>query len=138
MKKSLLASVLSVFLGVFGLAGVAAAHSVLVESTPGNAQAVPSVDELTLVYNEPVRMLRLSLVGDGTAEIDFGFTPNASARQELSYPLPTLEPGEYVVSWTLIGSDGHTVTDSYTFTIDPTLTEATEAESHDGHHHHHH
>lgn len=135
MRKSLFACILTALMAMFATSGVLA-HAVLQESTPGNAQTVPSAAELKLVYNEPVRMLRLTIVGDDNQEVDFGFSPNASARQELGYELPTLEPGDYVVTWTLIGSDGHTQTESYTFTVDPTVSAPSEAQDHSGHHHH--
>jgi methionine-rich copper-binding protein CopC len=138
MKKSLWISLMSFAFWMLAGAAVVQAHSVLIDSTPGNAQAVPAAEVLELTYNEPVRMLRLALVDEANNEVDFGFAPNASAQPTLSYALPTLAPGDYAVNYTLIGTDGHTVSGSYTFTVDPTLSEATEAESHDDHHHHHH
>ena len=138
MKKTLWIGLLSAAAWLFAAASPLHAHSVLISSTPGNAQTVPAADVLELTYNEPVRMLRLALVGSDNREVDFGFAPNASAEPTLSYALPTLEPGDYAVNYTLIGADGHTVSGSYTFSVDPTLSEATAGESHDGHHHHHH
>lgn len=137
MKKSYIACMMTAVLALFVSSG-AFAHAVLQSSTPGNAQTVPTVAELQLGFNEPVRMLRLTIVDENNQQVDFGFSPNASAMRELGYELPTLAPGDYVVSWTLISSDGHTQTDSFTFTVDPTVSEASEAQDHSGHHHHHH
>ena len=32
---------------------------------------------------------------------------------------PGMHPGAFTVNWAVIGADGHTVTNSYSFTVDP-------------------
>ncbi len=95
------------------------AHSVLLASTPGSEQPVAAPERLALQFNEGVRMLRLSVTDANNEEVTVGFSPNATAQSEFEWELPTLEPGDYAVEWTIIGSDGHTLTAGLTFTVDP-------------------
>jgi hypothetical protein len=40
-----------------------------------------------------------------------------------------MHPGAFTVNWAVIGEDGHTVADSYSFTVDPSITEEHTGES---------
>lgn len=114
------------------------AHSALVASTPGSEQTVTAPERLALEFNEGVRMLRLNISDADSEEVTIDFSPNATARSEFEWALPTLSPGAYAVEWTLIGSDGHSVTGGITFTVDPAGdTQNGLLQDADDHHNHH-
>jgi copper resistance protein C len=112
------------------------AHSALTASSPGHETVVASPDTLMLRFNEQVRLLRVTLVHGPSHNIDFGFVATTTAQQEFSYELPMLMLGEHSVNWTVIGADGHTVSNSFKFTVSNDGAEA-EVQTHQGDHHHH-
>jgi copper resistance protein C len=112
------------------------AHSALTASLPGHETVVASPDTLMLRFNEQVRLLRVTLVHGAGHHIDFGFAATTTAQQEFSYELPTLMLGEHTVNWTVIGADGHTISNSFKFTVSNDGVEA-EVQAHQGDHHHH-
>lgn len=96
----------------------ALAHSALVSSVPGKDQTVEVVPAVKLNFNEPVRMVRLSIVNDSDGKpVDIDFKAAASAQQAYEQVLPALAPGAYTVNWTLVGADGHTVNDRLSFNL---------------------
>lgn len=111
------------------------AHSALTASSPGHEAVVASPDTLMLRFNEQVRLLRVALVHGPSHNIDFGFVATTTAQQEFSYELPMLMQGEHTVNWTVIGADGHTVSNSFKFTVSSDGAEA-EVQAHQGGHHH--
>lgn len=93
------------------------AHSLLKSSSPMDGAALPAPEALTLTFNEPVRLLRVSLIGPDGEAVLFGFEPNREPAASLRYGLPSLAAGQYRVEWTLIGVDGHTVSEQLTFSV---------------------
>lgn len=92
-------------------------HSVLTSSMPGDAAVVTSPEKLELTFNEAVRVLRLTVLHGAAHQIEFGFAPSTEPTQTLSYELPMMMMGAHTVSWTVIGSDGHTINGSFGFTV---------------------
>ena len=114
--------VLSVML--VGFAGHAAAHTALTASVPANGSKVSSAEKLTLNFGGPVRLLRLALVHGASHQIDIGFEAVATQQTEFSYDLPALMNGAHTVNWTIMGADGHTISESFGFTVDPAASAA--------------
>jgi len=112
------------------------AHSSLTASSPGHETVVASPDTLMLRFNEQVRLLRVTLVHGPSHNINFGFAASTTAQQEFSYELPMLMLGEHTVNWTVIGADGHTVSNSFKFTVSNDGAEA-QVQTHQGNHHQH-
>jgi methionine-rich copper-binding protein CopC len=84
---------------------------------PGDKATVTAPEKLELTFNEPVRVLRLTVVHGAAHQIEFGFTPSTEPTQTLSYELPVMMMGAHTVNWTVIGSDGHTVNGTFGFTV---------------------
>jgi len=105
-------------------AGHASAHSALTASVPANGSTVSSAETLTLNFSGPVRLLRLTLVHGASHQIDIGFEAVATQQTEFSYELPALMNGAHTVNWTIIGADGHTISESFGFTMDPAASAA--------------
>ncbi|MDH7942273.1 copper resistance protein CopC [Pseudohongiella sp. SYSU M77423] len=137
MKLMMIRS-MAVALLLSGLIGQAFAHGTLIASMPGNGSEVSSPEALTLTFNEPVRLLRLTLVHGAAHEMDIGFEAVTTASAEFSFELPALMSGAHTVNWTIIGPDGHTVSDSFGFTVNPNASGAQmQQHSHGAEHHHH-
>lgn len=115
----------------------AMAHSSMTASSPGNQSVVTSPEALELTFNEGVRMLRLTLVHGASHNIEFGFQPSTEATNTYSYELPMLMMGAHTVNWTVIGSDGHPVNGSFTFTVSADGEAASAQSNTDAGHHHH-
>ena len=117
--------------------GKALAHGELSSSAPGHEAVVTSPEQLVLNFNDEVRLLRLSLVHGASHNIEFGFSPSTQAQPSFSYDLPELMMGTHTVEWTIIGSDGHTVSGTYNFVVSEGGEQAEVQEHSDTEHHHH-
>jgi methionine-rich copper-binding protein CopC len=60
----------------------------------------------------------LELMGVGH-EMPTSFEANDEAMANFRLETPGMHPGAFTVNWAVIGADGHTVTNSYSFTVDP-------------------
>ena len=99
------------------------AHTGLKESTPAAAATVKmSPEHLLLVFTEPVKLLKLELMGVGH-EMPTGFEANSEAMVNYRIETPGMHPGEFTVNWAVIGADGHAVSNSFSFTVDPNAPE---------------
>ena len=93
------------------------AHTGLKESVPAadsRVRVAPSHIELT--FTGPVRLIKLVVVGD--TEPQTNFSPASKPESVYRVPATGLANGEYDVTWAAIGADGHTMADSFRFTID--------------------
>ncbi len=100
------------------------AHTGLSASMPADGAVLkepPAALELT--FTEEVRLLRLSVTGEDGREMATGFQPSATARTHFAIPLPALGESAHTVHWTIMGSDGHRVEDSFSFTVDADAAE---------------
>ena len=107
------------------VASTAFAHTGLKESTPAadtTVHAVPS--KIDLVFNGPVRLVKLEVTSAGQA-VDTEFKPSAEPTATFSIPAAGLVAGSYTVDWAVIGEDGHTVSNSFSFIVDPSATSST-------------
>lgn len=93
------------------------AHSLLQASSPMDGGVLEPPRSLELQFNEPVRLLRVRLTDTGGDAVPFGFEAAREPAATVEYDLPTLQPGEYTVQWTLIGQDGHTVSEQFSFSV---------------------
>src|SRR5690349_17579860 len=92
------------------LATVALAHARLQNSVPVNGAIVSaSPMSVTLKFSEPARLTACWLQKGGGPKEKVGRLV-ASAAKEISVPIgQPLQPGSYVLSWRVMGDDGHIV-----------------------------
>lgn len=122
MKK--LSMLQGLFAAVLLLVGQGAfAHNALTNSVPANGQTVSAPSMLMLVFNGDVRLVRTTVTGPDGA-LDIGFVPSAAANTMHHVPMPSLKQGAYRVEWTVLGEDGHSVTDTFGFNVDPSAPAA--------------
>ena len=96
------------------------AHTALKESTPGDGVTISTIpSNLDLVFNAEVRLIKLELMGAGH-EMATNFEPSSEVASIYKIQTPGMHPGEFTVNWAAIGADGHTVTNSFSFVVDPT------------------
>ena len=104
-----------------------AAHTALQDSTPGDSATIKTPPaHLDLVFNGPVRLVKLELMGVGH-EMPTKFEPKTDAMATYRIETPGMHPGQFTVNWAVIGADGHIVSNSFNFVVDPA------AEEHGGH-----
>ncbi len=98
-------------------ATAALAHAHLQNSVPGNGAVVNVAPaSVTLKFSEAARLTACWIQkGDGPKQKVGGF-PSTPAQQ-VSVPLSHLGPGTYVVSWRVLGDDGHVVPGQIHFTV---------------------
>lgn len=121
---------------VIAPAGKALAHGELTSSAPGHETVVTSPEQLVLNFNDDVRLLRLALVHGASHNINFNFSPSTQVQRSFSYDLPALMMGAHKVDWTIIGSDGHTVSGTFSFVVSDSGEQPEVQENASGHHHH--
>lgn len=110
---------------LLGMSVAANAHTGLKTSIPAN-EAVVNVapEQIHLTFTASVALVRFSVTASDNRQIEVEFKPGTEAKAEYHQPVPPLPAGNYKVDWAVIGADGHTVADSFTFTVDPTAAEA--------------
>ncbi len=94
------------------------AHTPLKNSSPAADSTVSEVAAIEVEFNGPVRLVRLQLT-QGEVEIPTEFSASAEPATSYSITAPGIPTGEITVEWAAIGADGHTLTDSFRFTMDP-------------------
>jgi methionine-rich copper-binding protein CopC len=104
-------------LGAMLFAAAANAHTHLDFSAPADKSRVPAPQAIELQFSEVTRVTSLTLQ-QGTSAPQSLPLP-AKATQHVSVPVPGLAQGEYKVSWRVVGADGHVVSGTFGFTIDP-------------------
>jgi len=111
------------------ISATASAHTALTESTPGDGAMIKQGPaHINLTFNGPVKLVKLELMGVGH-EMPTNFESNSVAAAAFMIETPGMHPGEFTVNWAVIGEDGHTVANSYSFTVDPSITEEHTGES---------
>jgi methionine-rich copper-binding protein CopC len=102
-------------------AGPAAAHSLLLESTPAaNATLTSPPPRVALRFNNRIEksLSRVRLVdarGDAQA---LTLAPDGPADR-LAAPVPPLAPGRWRVEWQVLSTDGHVVSGRFEFRLAP-------------------
>ena len=111
------------------ISATAFAHTALTEAMPGDGAMVKQGPaHINLTFNGPVKLVKLELMGVGH-EMPTSFESNSEAKNAFIIETPGMHPGVFTVNWAVIGEDGHTVADSYSFTVDPSFTEEYTGES---------
>ena len=95
------------------------AHTALKQSTPENGATVKATPEhIDLVFTGPVRLIKLDLKA-ADLEIPTSFEVQADAVANYRIEMLNMQTGQFTVEWAAIGADGHTITNTFSFTVDP-------------------
>lgn len=103
------------------------AHTGLRESIPADGAMIKTEpNEIHLVFSGPVKLMKFQLMGVGH-EMPTAFEPNSEPQSDFVIATPGMHPGKFTVNWAVMGSDGHPMSDSFTFEVDPTMGSETAA-----------
>lgn len=103
------------------LPALAFAHTGLKTSSPADGamlHAAPAT--IDLQFTAAVRLIRVEVSSNGKS-LDTGFKPATESVASYTIATPGLVDGSYTVDWAAIGADGHTVTNSFSFTVDSSV-----------------
>ena len=98
------------------------AHTPLTSSVPAADATVAQASAIEMEFNGPVRMVRLQVM-QGEVEIPTEFAMNPEPATSFKVMAPNIPAGLFTVEWAAIGEDGHTLTDKFSFTVDPNAAE---------------
>lgn len=100
------------------VAVTAQAHTHLEASSPADKSTVAAPAALEMHFNEATRITALTLQKGTQAATRVDGLP-AQPAKEIRVPVSGLAAGTYTVNWRAIGDDGHVVSGSFGFTVDP-------------------
>ena len=113
-KSTLLCAVL-----FFAATAIAHAHAHLKQATPAEGSVLTtSPAHVALRFSEAARLTAAWIQKEGNPRQKLEPLPQEPAA-EISVALPSLAPGHYVVSWRVVGDDGHILPGQLHFTIAP-------------------
>ncbi len=94
------------------------AHTPLKSSSPAADSTVAQASAIEVEFNGPVRLVRLQ-VFHGEVEVATEFSVNPEPLAAYRIEAPNIPTGQITVQWAAISADGHTLTDTFSFTVDP-------------------
>jgi copper transport protein len=98
---------------------LAFAHARLVKADPADGSIVKvAPTKFVLTFGESAKLTKLTLQKDAEPATKIGPLPT-EASAEISIPAPKLAPGKYVLSWRVVGGDGHILPGKLSFTVGP-------------------
>ncbi len=105
--------------------GVAAAHALLVESTPADGAILAAAPPRAILrFDSRIeRQLTHLILGkpDGT-RVPLEVDPGDAGPDRIAFTLPRLPPGEYRLTYRVLSTDGHATPGQIRFTIRPGAT----------------
>ena len=97
-------------------------HTALKDSVPAADSTVQQVSAIEVAFNGPVRLVRLQvMLGEVEIPTEFAMNPEPVAAYNIA--VTDIPAGHITVEWAAIGADGHTLTDTFSFTVDPDTAE---------------
>lgn len=104
------------------LATPAAAHSLLLESSPAaGARLQTPPDRIALRFNNRIekRLSRIRLVDEAGGPAPAALAVHDGAADRLEVMVPPLAPGAWRVEWQVLSTDGHVVSGTFVFRVAP-------------------
>lgn len=93
------------------------AHAHLEKAVPANGGVLSGTPgNVVLTFSEPARLTACWLQKDAGPKQKLSGLATAPA-QEVSVPVPQLQAGSYVLSWRVVGDDGHVLPGELHFTV---------------------
>jgi hypothetical protein len=117
LRRTVVAAV-AAGVALFGFPAPAAAHAVLLGTTPAEGSVVTTLTtEVTLTFNEPVRaqFSTVAVTGpDGRAYANGELSVQDNVVRQ---PVHPLRSGDYEVAWRVVSLDGHPISGTFSFTV---------------------
>lgn len=103
--------------GILGLPVPAHAHTELVRSSPVARSVVPlTTDRLTLVFSDDLVPLASDVAVRDDSDTDVSVAKPATEGSSVVVGLELASPGRHSVAYRVVGSDGHVVSGTWSFT----------------------
>lgn len=102
------------------MAGPAAAHANLLETTPAPDSVLDAAPEsIVLRFTEPVQTSAggVSVFGPAGERVDRGAVDRAEDGEVLDVPIDAGAEGSYTVAWRVTSEDGHTISGAFVFHV---------------------
>jgi methionine-rich copper-binding protein CopC len=104
-------------------AGFAAAHAVLVSSSPASSSVLNQAPkEIRLSFNEGIeaRFSSVTLTRNDGKKVQTGrASSDGQNHSDLVVSLPALQPGKYQVKWQATSADSHRIQGNFGFEVRP-------------------
>lgn len=130
LAAALLVAVLATVGLVAGTTGPAAAHAVLVASSPGDGERLPSApSQVSLTFSEGVtaELGGVQVLDREGRRVDLGTVTQPNDAQLLVGLRDDVPEGTYLVSYRVLSSDGHPVSGAIVFAVGDVLDESSVA-----------
>lgn len=112
MKRVLAAALILFF------ATPVAAHSPLEATVPAHGAVVTDVPaEIAMEFKGAIRLTRVTLTHAGKDSRDLDLDGGSGFVPRYALPLPALGAGLYQIEWRGLGSDGHAMNGTFSFTV---------------------
>ena len=112
MKNLLLAGMIGIW------ATSALAHSPLDSTTPANEAVITQMpSEVLMDFKGDIRLTRVAITHADTHTMEMDLGEQTSFTQEFTLPMHDMGVGTYVVDWRGLGSDGHALNGTFSFTV---------------------
>jgi methionine-rich copper-binding protein CopC len=94
-------------------------HALLMESVPAPRAVVPAPDRLLLRFNSRIEKTLSSarLLRSGAAPLPLAPAETGGVPEQLVFPLPRLDPGDYRAHWRVLSADGHVTEGTVPFRV---------------------
>ena len=113
MKNLLLAGMIGIW------ATSALAHSPLDSTTPANEAVITQMpSEVLMDFKGDIRLTRVAITHADTHTMEMDLGEQTSFTQEFTLPMHDMGVGTYVVDWRGLGSDGHALNGTFSFTVE--------------------
>lgn len=113
MKNILLAGLLGIW------ATGAFAHSALESTMPSDQEIVTEVPlEVILDFKKDIRLTLVTMVHADHPSVDLDLTGHNGFITDYALPMQSMGNGTYVIEWRGLGTDGHAVTGTFSFTVE--------------------
>jgi methionine-rich copper-binding protein CopC len=94
------------------------AHNKLTATGPAADAALDQApQQLELSFNDATYLEQVELLAADGKAVELQFTAPAEAASHFSVPLPALGAGSYMVKWAVEGTDTHTMSGEFKFTV---------------------
>jgi methionine-rich copper-binding protein CopC len=106
--------------GMIGIwASGAVAHSPLDGTTPANEAIVTEMPtEVLMDFKGDIRLTRVEITHADTNSMDMDLGEQTAFTQDFALPMHDFGKGVYVVDWRGLGSDGHALNGTFSFTVE--------------------
>jgi methionine-rich copper-binding protein CopC len=97
-------------------------HAIVIESSPKSGEVLSRTPtEVSLRFNSRIEkaLSRVTVTGPGNDPLPLPQATLNSGPDRLVVPLPSLEPGAYLIRWRVLSADGHVTQGAFRFAVAP-------------------